>query len=526
MARTFVRHEQIASSLTSIGGYVDNTAPGAAMESGAGDLLDDLNNIRSILSEHNDNQTGNWYDEITAPTGFENASIRGIQGISQDLHNLERKRKLRWRKNLVTVTVGGSDNFVVLGVGELPGNTTAAVGAVTTLGTVVAFHAGTFGTTHSLDEVAGLTAIFPQNFVLITDATTRDPILSSGRTIYGLLQSEVNTDGHTINTTTQEVQISFVRLNATGDDLEAVPASDIQGQTINYTYVERAANEDMNEQDSLTIVNADIPAATTVTRQVAYTGQGTTPVDLVTNATLDLEGAGLSWIIRDDAEANLFSIVEGSAGGTSQFNIHTDVDEFDVDAIVNNFSAGITMASGGSPIAVGVTAGVVEATSGDLRLLASGEMRLDDGNQTGSTWADTLGIKLSDTTAEWDNFELAFGEVSLLNAITQAKNTQLRTKVQARLTADVAADADVNGPGTPHNNTDVDLAPFDSVPTSFVADVEVILNGEVLRSGANAAANEDVYPGGDANAGDLRFEFALEGTSAKPDQITVIVHGQ
>jgi hypothetical protein len=111
----------------------------------------------------------------------------------------------------------------------------------------------------------------------------------------------------------------------------------------------------------------DVPSGTTVTRQVSYTNQGTTPVDLLTNAILDLEAAGIEWSIRDDLEANLFGIVEGSAGGTSQFNIYGDVDEFDVDAVVNDFLAGVTVRSGGTrPINVGVTDGVIETTAGDL----------------------------------------------------------------------------------------------------------------------------------------------------------------
>jgi len=92
------------------------------------------------------------------------------------------------------------------------------------------------------------------------------------------------------------------------------------------------------------------------------------------------------------------------------------------------------------------------------------------------------------------------------------------------LTANVAMDSDINGPGTPHNNTDVDLAPFDQV--TFVDDVEVYLNGELLRNAANDGGGEDVYPGGTPAEGDLRFQFALNGTGSKPDQLTVIVNGQ
>jgi hypothetical protein len=139
-------------------------------------------------------------------------------------------------------------------------------------------------------------------------------------------------------------------------------------------------------------------------------------------------------------------------------------------------------------------------------------------NQTGSTWAQTDGIKLSETTGEWDAFETAFGEVSLLNAIQQAYSGQIRTKVQATLTANVTLSNDVNGPGTAHNNTDVDLAPFDNV--TFNTDVDVFLNGELMRY------TDDVVAGGTPAEGDLQFLFNLKGTGTKPDQITVIVNGQ
>src|SRR5690606_1419712 len=126
-------------------------------------------------------------------------------------------------------------------------------------------------------------------------------------------------------------------------------------------FQERKALEDLTEQDFLRGAITDVPSGATTTRQQAYNNQGTTPVDLTTNATLDLEGAGLIWAIRDDAEAVLFRVIEGSAGGTSEVELGADVDVFDVNAIDVDFDQGISVNTGGTrPIDVGVTDGVVE----------------------------------------------------------------------------------------------------------------------------------------------------------------------
>jgi len=404
---------------------------------------------------------------------------------------------------------GGAGDLVILGAGELPSQTTAAVGAVTTLGTVVAAHTGTFGE-HALDEVSGANAINPHNLLEIVDGSTRDPITSGGDRVYGLLQGESGlTDGVTItDTTTTRVQISFVTINGTGDDLVAAPATDIGGQTINYCSVERVRLEDLNEGDFLGGGQVDVPAGSTVTRQVGYDNQGVTPVELTNNADLDL-AAGIEWAIRDLANADLFRIIEGSGGSVSEINIHSGVDLYDNDAIDVDFASGASINSGGTrPIDVGVTDGVIESTAGDLRILAFAELLLDDVNQNGSTWAQTDGIKLSDTTQEWNDFETQYGEVSLLNAIVQASNQGGIVKTCANVIATTVADTDVS-----LSDSNLDAALGDLSLGSFVDDHDIYLNGALLRSGANAAANNDVYPGTDLNNtadGQLKFEFTIK----------------
>lgn len=537
MSRTFIRQDaQIRQSVT----YDDTKAPSEAnYETNATDIEYDLNAVRSQLQNFLNRSgasmpSGNWWDNITQPSTLENGTQRGIDAINAALHLVEKKRVLRDVYDPGNdVTVPSTQNYVVLALGELPTNTTAAIGSVTTLGTVAAYYDSFPG--HSLVEVSGTNALNPKNLCMVTDASTGDPILSSGRIIYALFQTESNTDGSTMTgTTPNRAQLSFVRPNATFDDLEAVPYADIEDKVINYATRERVRLEDLTEQDFLKGAVVDIPAGSTPTRQSVYDNQGTTPVDLTTNAILDLEGAGLEWQIRDDLEAILFRVIEGSAGGTSKVAIEDDVDEFDVDAVVTDFLNGVKVDTGaaGTTIQVGVTANQIDSGgaltiatggSGDLKMdSVGGEVLFDDVNRTGSTWTATA-IKLSETTAEWDDYETYFGEVSLMNAIVQASKKARRWKAYAALTADVAADTNVTGAGG-SPNLDAQLPDYSMVGT-FVEDVDVYLNGELLRNGADAAANHDVYPGTTPANGDLMFEFALKGTGSKPDQLCMVVYG-
>jgi hypothetical protein len=359
----------------------------------------------------------------------------------------------------------------------------------------------------------------------IVDAASGDPILSGGYEVYGLLHFENVTNGTVLTgTTPNRAQISFVRPNATFDDLEACPVVDIAGKTINYSTRERVRLEDLNEQDFLRGAVVDVGAGSgTIDRQTAYDSQGVTPVDVTTNSFLDLEGPGLTWEIRDDLEATLFRIAEGSAGGTTEVFVSADVDTFRSDAIVNDFDNGASFDTdaASTTINVGVTAnqidsgGALSVASGgaaDLNLVSANEMFLDDLNQAGSTWAQTGGIKLSETTAEWDAFELAFGEVSILDAITQAKNTTGRRKVTAICTVAAAADADVSGPAN-DNNLDTDLGDLSAgvfATAAGAGDYDIYLNGQLQVPGVNAAANKDVYPGTALANGQLAFEKKIK----------------
>jgi hypothetical protein len=516
MGRSIFRQDtQIRKSVA----YTAATSPSQAnFETNPVSLEDDLTVLRSAHHLVLKNQAGNWYDDLVVPSALETGVKRGVNDLNTALHAVEKKRVLRdvyAPGNDVTVTA--AQNWEVLLLGELPANTTAAVGSVTTRGTVAAHHTGTFGT-HSLDEVSGTNNLNPKNLCVVTDATTGDQILSSGRAVYALFQTETATDGHTMTgTTPNRAQLSFVRPNATFDDLEACPVADIAGKTINYATRERVRLEDLTEQDFLKGAVVDVPAGSTPTRQSVYDNQGTTPVDLTTNATLDLEGAGLIWAIRDDLEAALFRVIEGSAGGASKVGIEADVDEFDINAVVSDFLNGIKVDTGaaGTTINIGITpnqidaGGVLKVASGggaDLSLAAALELNLTDSYRAGSTWSLADGIMLASSSAEWSSFETSFGEVSLLNAIVQAKSAAYRRRVFAVATANVNADNDVSGPAN-DNNLDTNLG--DLSAGTFTDDYDLYLNGQYLRPGANAAANHDFYPGTSLANGQIRFEFKM-----------------
>ena len=412
-----------------------------------------------------------------------------------------------------TLTGGVATNVAILTrVAELPSNTTLAIGVVTTLGTVAAAQGGTFGA-HALTVVAGATATSPKNLNPVVDSVTHDPILSSGRRVYALFQSESVTNGSTVSITTPDrAQLSFVRLDVTGSVLEAVPVADVSGLIINYSSTERKALEDFNEQDFLRGATLDVPTSTTVTRQVSYDNQGTTAVELGTNATLDLNSAGIFWELRDLVNATLFRLTEGSGGGTTTLQVGTDVDTLDVNAIVNDFNSGLAVATGGQRINVGTTVIANTATiesvgaTNDLRMLSARDLYLDDVNQSGSTWAQTNGIKLSAATAEWNLFETNFGEVSLLNAINQSYAKDRKPKVYSNVTVTTNADTNVS-----LADGNLDTALPDMSAGTFTDSYDVFLNGSLLRPGANSGANNDYYPGtGLTPAAQLKFEFKVK----------------
>ena len=326
MAKTRIRPEQ-AKTLEV---FDDQKAAGSTLEDPTLTLEGFLQGVISQVNRvlHTTAGGNDWFADLVAPVTFEGGSKRGVDTLNQALHDFERQRLLTVSHLLVDITVPTGQDFVVLGAGETPPVTTAAVGNVTTLGTVVAAHTGTFGT-HSLDEVSGLSPIRPKNLIPIVQGSLRDPILSSGRQVYGLLQTENATDGHTmIQSAPNRVQISFVRLNATGDDLEACPVASIENQIINYSAVERIALATLPEQAFLPGAAFDSPAGGGGGGASAWIDLTDTPASITANAAVrgNSGGTALEFFTPITAWTNLTDTpgtitasraVRGNAGGTA-----------------------------------------------------------------------------------------------------------------------------------------------------------------------------------------------------------------
>lgn len=417
---------------------------------------------------------------------------------------------------------GGAGDIVILSAAGLETPTEVAAVALTQVGAVV--KQSTFSTSafnvHELIKVTGQNAISPKNLCVVRDATNGEYIQSSGRDVYALLQYEsTGVDGAAFNDTSggNRAKLSFVRENATFDNLEAVPAADIAGKSINYSYVLRINFDAIPEDAFITDANfVDQSASVDVTLDRAIDNQGVTPATQLTDIHVQIADTKF-WAFDDDAGSALFKVIANNPG-TSTVEVGSATDVFDVNAASNDFAEGATFDSAGTALRVGVTAGYVDTAASDLGIRAGLELYLDDGNQTGSTWSQTAGIKLSDTTLEWDNFEAAFGEVSLLNAIYQAKTSSNRSKRVAAVTA-ITINPNVNVTGAAGPNIDLQLQDYSAV--NFLTDVDIFVNGQLQRNGANSGANFDVYPGTTPANGDLMFEYKLR----QNDVITMIVFG-
>lgn len=516
--RTFLRQD---TQLRNSDLYDDAVAAGSTMESAPASLQDDLNSVRSQLRRLVfADAPGDWFSDV--PTV--NAKKRALSQLSADLDDIEEKRVLFRTQVLTDVSVPAGQSFVVLSVagGEAP-TEVAAISAQQDGALVAVLAAGAFAA-QALDEVAGANALSPKNLLVIRDASTGQPLQSAGKDVFGLLQAESGVvDGDVFDDVSKRVQISFVRENAAGDDLEAVPAADIGGTAINYAYVRRIRFDSIPEEAFLAGSFVDAAAIVDVTLDNAIANQ---PGAASQNRDIDWNiSDGFALAFTADAGArDLFLLAPSLGGDTAQLNLDT-LDINNVNPV--DLAEGLIVDSAGTPLGIGVTPGQIDSASGltlrsggagDLLLASAAALAIEDANKAGSSF--TTALQLSASAQEWSDYESEFGEVSLLQALVRAKTDRAHDKAVSVVTgANIPADTNVTGAGASPN---LDTPLLDYSGKDFVSEVNVYLNGTLLRNGADALAAHDVYPGDNPATGDVKFEFSLRG-GPKPDVITMEV---
>lgn len=540
------------------GSAIDDTLTPTNHDANAVDLADSVSYLASQIAD------------ITGEVAWETAPDLSIAAIAAKTF-LDEKLADREIQLLTDITVPNAQNWKVLSVAgnELPaGGANVKAIATTARGLIAATNAA-FGA-HGLDEISGANAINPENLMQVVDATTGDPILSSNREVWALLQSETGaTDGTAFtDVTPQRAQVSFVRVNATHDDLEAVPVADIQNKVVNVSFTDRQYLDSWNQIDFLRRSPfVDVGAgAVTVDLDTAIDNQGTTPATQATD---------VYWRVADSKALNfqdstgardLLKIAPAAAGDEVEVN----VDTLDVNvgaAGVVDIDNGVTVDSGGTPLNLGVTPGQIDAGAAAITVLSTGALAKLQGAgasvQAGAT--GTLAMDGAVLDADFtDASHLiqaanAAGAKELLiasrNAGAGAGNLKLEADDDvlfetAQQTTALPLDDATAGPisaltGGPHasvsaaikyaieqggaglddvflfvaggnyaQGVNVPAATFNQTGYTLgmgtggaaAADMFIFLNGRLLR-GAAAAGTGDVYPGTTPASGDLKFDF-------------------
>jgi hypothetical protein len=450
---------------------------------------------RMVGSDH-------WYSKVNDVA----SDPRTLKALTDDVYY---KRTFRWRQIDANIAVGGGNSYVVLSqASSQTPSETAAVGSGSANGAIVAGLSGDVGSWDAA-AVTGLTGVFPKNLCLVREASTQDPILSDQRQVYALLQAESGViDGDAFNDTTKQCQLSFVRQTSAGTALEQCQLADIGGKTINYQYQSRANLKDRNEQDWITQVWMDSQSAAAITLQNAYISGNSIAVSTSEgNLVVNLSEDGTDFEVQRGGAAFLTLTRNDSSGDELQL----DADILDVNLTQDaDFSEGVKIDTAGTTINIGVTAGRIdatglkaEATSGNLDLVASGELRFDDSRETSP-------LPLSDASAGKISALPGGPYASVSAAIRSALLSAHMDIFLQTLTSNYAQDVNVPGSG---NGDAQDWTPAFSLATRSIdmntpsgVDTLIILNGRILRGG-NGTTNNDVYAGTTPANGDLKYDY-------------------
>jgi hypothetical protein len=504
MARTFIRQ---ATQIRRSEAYTDSLGAGNTLEQGSVSIEDDLNGLRSQIKRILDGSgTGRWYDDLSqyGGQGLGLAQVNThVATLQTEVTGIQDRKILSRVQVLNDIAVPGGQNYVLLTTAneEAP---SLPIAFDNDNGAVAAAAAGPVA--HSLAVTAGPNAISPKNLVVVRDAADGQPLQSEERDVYGLLQvGGTAAEGDAFDDADNQARISFVRINADYDGLEAVPAADIGGKTINYAYVSRGDFRNIPEDAFLSSgIFTDLTAEVDVTLNRALANHTDVNADVTANLNFAFGTNSALFSLKNSDDEMKLAVNLGGGETTASFDFAGG--RFTVDSTDSNFTHGLVTDSAGTAISLGVTPGVIGTTGADLGIRGGTQLRLDDAARAGSTWA-TDGIQLSDASADWNNFATQFGQTSILGAIYKAAVQGSRgVKTYATVTANVPADTDIGGVGGGPN---LDAQLPDLSGGTFTQDYDVFVNGELLRPGGNAGADHDYYPGTALANGQLKMEFAL-----------------
>lgn len=366
--------------------YDDNaTISQVAFEpaSGASNIQVDLNNLRTQVNNILNALNGNWWDNPFAggggAGGTNDIPVSGDPATQVSLNTVP---IACFADVLTDITVGAGDNYVVLSVAGSEAPTQVGSLSNDVEGVIVAESAlsGAPWETNELTERTGGSAISPNNLVTIRDATTLQPIQSGGRDVFALIQVENGFGNGTAFTdvTPQRVKLSFVRINAAGDDLEAVPVADIENQTINYNYpfvqyfknidpscftgsrsfVDQAASVDVTLQNAYvggnTITTSVGEGDVTITGDQDFVVSGSVDVDVDTTGVISLDADGDSNFTVDSASLTLNTTTGGDVNVSAASDLNL------------SGATSANLQSSGGVINVGTNAVATTATIGNV----------------------------------------------------------------------------------------------------------------------------------------------------------------
>lgn len=475
MALTRIRQDHIWT----VGAGIDDTKTPTDHDANAVDLQDTIDYICSQLAD------------LTGETTWQAAPDATIAAMWAKTW-LDDKLALRDRLQLQDVTVTAAQNWEVLSFagGEAPSRVVAIATSVE--GAVSAQLAGAVGS-HSLTEITGNDALNPKNLCMVVDASTGDAIQSSGRQVYALLQvGNLAVDGNAFDDSNNAGQLSFVRPNATYDDLEACPVADIATKSINYVYADRESLDGWSEQDfrqSSVLVDLAAPGVTQ-SLDIAYDG----------GSVVDVDNTNVDWRLTDTKHF----YVSDATGAARILDVHAEAtgDEIDINAPGGiDVSAGdLTMASSKATISgveIGGVSGQVASTGAlDLSLVGQDDITFVTTRQAA--------LPLDDATT---------GSISALPggphaSVAAAIKYAIEHGISFNLGVTVLSSnygQDVNVPGGA-GGLDISSPHSIDMNTPSGVDTFIFLNG-VLQYGGNGTTNNSVYAGDTPANGDIKFDY-------------------